>query len=290
MSGEVLAAAAAAAAAARSLDELLLSHDVIFPALFNSRLSTQFVEKHERLQRSPKAGRERGARARGGRWAPHTLPGQTKADTSGRGCCSRCCCGSPGTTDAPPGGVGAAAEGALCCAAGGGGSCAGRARAAPRGSIRGGLCCGGRGSEGTTRHYGSGRRDAAPSGLRRHRSNLAEGRPGGRPAQVPPRNRCGRRAAGAQPRPGPSAPRSAQSQPARSAAHARWGGGGRGTCRPRGGMRLERVGQRESRAPSCVLQGTPHTERGKEMATGTDGGLQNQRSIHNSHGPKENVV
>lgn len=30
--------------------------DVIFPALFSNRLSTQFVEKHERLQRSPGAG------------------------------------------------------------------------------------------------------------------------------------------------------------------------------------------------------------------------------------------
>lgn len=39
--------------------------DVIFPALFNSRLSTQFVEKHERLQRSPKAGRARGSRGAG---------------------------------------------------------------------------------------------------------------------------------------------------------------------------------------------------------------------------------
>lgn len=29
--------------------------DVIFPALFSSRLSTQFVEKHERLQRSPRS-------------------------------------------------------------------------------------------------------------------------------------------------------------------------------------------------------------------------------------------
>lgn len=44
--------------------------DVIFPALFSSRLSTQFVEKHERLQRSPRsrAGAEKpGRRAGAGR-------------------------------------------------------------------------------------------------------------------------------------------------------------------------------------------------------------------------------
>ncbi|XP_064267298.1 uncharacterized protein LOC135295130 [Passer domesticus] len=77
MSGEVLAAAAAAAA--RSLDELLLSHDVIFPALFNSRLSTQFVEKHERLQRSPKAGRERGSRGAGRALGTAHLAGADKS-------------------------------------------------------------------------------------------------------------------------------------------------------------------------------------------------------------------
>lgn len=53
--------------------------------------------------------------------------------------------------------------------------------------------CGGRGSERTTRHYSSGRRDAAQSGLRRHRSNLAEGQAGG-----PRRSRRATGAGGAQ--------------------------------------------------------------------------------------------
>ncbi|XP_059349936.1 myristoylated alanine-rich C-kinase substrate-like [Ammospiza nelsoni] len=96
---------------------------------------------------------------------------------------------------------------------------------------------------------------------------------GGRPAQVPPRNRCGRRAAGAQPRPGPSAPRSAQSQPARSAAHARWAAAGAVPAGPEAGCGWSASGSgRAGRRPAC-RQGTPHTERGKEMATGTERGV-----------------
>lgn len=216
-----------------------------------------------------------GAGARGGALGTAHLAGADKSRNPGPGCCSCCCCGSPGTTDAPPGGVGVAAEGALCCAAGGGG-CAGRARAAPRGSIRGGLSCGGRGSEGTTRHYGSGRRDAAPSGLRRHRSNLGEGQAGG-----PRRSRRATGAGGAQqPRsPGPAPPRPRARKVSRRACPRMRGAAAAGAVpagpepgcgwsafgRWRAGHRRDSPGLR-----SACLQGTSHTERGKEIATGTD--------------------
>ncbi|XP_072792717.1 uncharacterized protein [Taeniopygia guttata] len=182
MSGEVLAAAAAAAAA-RSLDELLLSHDVIFPALFNSRLSTQFVEKHERLQRSPKAERERESRGAGA-GAGHRTPcrGRQKQKPPDGAVALAAGAALPGPQALLPAGWEllprvpfVARQEAAAAARGAHGQ-------PPRGSIRRGLSCGGRGSEGT-RHYGSGRPDAAPSGLRRHRSNLERG---GRAARTGP--------------------------------------------------------------------------------------------------------
>lgn len=224
-----------------------------FPSPFQQSLvNTVCGETQASPALPPKPGRSREAGARGGRW-PHTLPGlgrghpRTKAETSGRVCCSRCC--SPGTANAPPGGVGVATESPaaaprpFCCA--GAGGCAGRARASP-----GGRFCRGPPCEGPRiRRTGHGGGETAPRGLRRHRSNLGErkvrGPPG--PVQVPPRNRRRRRAETAQRRPPPG---SAESQLVRLPAHAQWRGrqdGARpgvggpgvrsGTCAPRNSRR-----------------------------------------------------
>lgn len=254
-----------------------------FPSPFQQSLVNTVCGETRASPAFPQSRAGAGEPGRGGRrWAPHTLPGQTKAETSGRGCCSCCWCCSPGTTSAPPGGVGVAAEGPLCCAAGGGGGCAGRARAAPRGSIRRGLSCGGRGSEGT-RHYGSGRPDAAPGGLRQHRSNLERGgraaRAGPAAQQVPAARSS--RAAAAQPRPVPSPPRPRARKVSRRAGPRMRGGAAAGAvpAGPEPGCGWSALGgwraglRRESPGlASAGLEGTSHFERGKEMATGADGG------------------
>lgn len=102
----------------------------------------------------------------------------------------------PGPQALLPGGVGVAAEGRLCCAAAAARGAHGQPHAAAPAE---GLYGGGRGS-----HCASGHRDAAPSGLRRHRTNLGEGQAGG-----PRGSRRATGVGGAQrPRsPGPAPPR-----------------------------------------------------------------------------------
>lgn len=105
----------------------------------------------------------------------------------------------PGPQTLLPGGVGVAAEGPLCCAAAAARGAHGQPHAAASAEDSPAAAADRMAGDW---HCASGRRDAAPSGLRRHRSNLGEGQAGG------PRRSCrATGVGGAQRSPGPAPPR-----------------------------------------------------------------------------------